>query len=192
MPEAGKYYEFAFRGLIAEEALDRAGRNRPQLDGVFDLDVAAAVSLDLLDVEFVDGAKKMAAVYTAVAAFENSVRKLISTRLLEEIGEKWWASVSDRIRQRAESRQIEESKNRYHAQRGDALINYTDLRDLASIIRNNWQIFEAYFPTIEWIDSVFSVMERSRNVIMHSGMLDKEDVHRLGIYIRDWIKQVGT
>jgi len=27
---------------------------------------------------------------------------------------------------------------------------------------------------------------------MHSGTLDAEDVARVGIYIRDWIKQVGA
>lgn len=192
MTGAGPYYEFAFRGLITEEALDRAGRKSPIHSGVFDGDVAEAVSLDLLDDEFVLPAKRMAAVYTAVAAFENSIRKLIETRLLEEVGESWWSSVSNGIRARAESRRNEELKNKYHGQRGDALINYTDLKDLGNIIRNNWPIFEAYFPSIEWVESIFNAIERSRNVIMHSGTLDKEDIQRLGIFIRDWVKQVGS
>jgi hypothetical protein len=35
-------------------------------------------------------------------------------------------------------------------------------------------------------------LERSRNVIMHSGDLDQQDVERIGIHIRDWVKQVGA
>ncbi len=35
-------------------------------------------------------------------------------------------------------------------------------------------------------------IERSRNVIMHSGNLQGPDVERVGILIRDWIKQVGA
>jgi hypothetical protein len=29
-------------------------------------------------------------------------------------------------------------------------------------------------------------------VIMRSGMLDAADIDRVGIHIRDWVKQVGT
>ena len=39
---------------------------------------------------------------------------------------------------------------------------------------------------------MFDVLERSRNVIMHGGTLDTEDIERIGIYVRDWVKQVGT
>lgn len=183
-------YDFVFRGLVTEEALDRAGRQRPH-GALLDTEVASIVSLDILDEEFTAIARKMATVYTAIAVFEMAVRKLIVNRLLEEVGEDWWRSVSERIRHRAETRQNEELRNRYHAKRGDALINYTDLKDLSSMIRHHWLIFEPYFPSIEWVDSIFGVIERSRNVIMHSGQLDKEDVERLGIYIRDWVKQVG-
>lgn len=37
-----------------------------------------------------------------------------------------------------------------------------------------------------------STIERSRNVIMHSGELSARDVERIGINIRDWISQVGV
>ena len=135
----------------------------------------------------------MAVVYMAIAAFENSARKLISTVLLEKVGEAWWEqSVSASIRKRAETRQAEEQKVKWHTQRGTALINYTDLGDLGNIIRNAYPHFEPYIPSIEWANSVLDVIERSRNVIMHSGTLDREDVERVGINIRDWVKQVGT
>jgi hypothetical protein len=65
------------------------------------------------------------------------------------------------------------------------------LSNLLAIMRNNWVEFEPYIGNIEWAANIFDAIERSRNVIMHSGVLDKEDIERLGIYIRDWIKQVG-
>jgi hypothetical protein len=34
--------------------------------------------------------------------------------------------------------------------------------------------------------------KHSRNVIMHSGMLDLEDIERLGMNLHDWVKQVGA
>lgn len=61
------------------------------------------------------------------------------------------------------------------------------------MMRNeNWPRLEPYIGSIEWAASIFDVVERSRNVIMHSGVLEKEDIQRLGINIRDWIKQVGV
>lgn len=188
-----RIYDFVFKGLLTEEALDRAGRRSKNFNRLADEEIAKALSIDLLDDDLMANAKSMAVVYAATAAFENSVRGLIKNILLESVGEGWWqTSVSDNIRKRAESRREEERKVKWHAQRGDEPIYYTTLGDLANIIRNNFSRFEPYIQSAEWAASVFDVVERSRNVIMHSGMLGKEDIGRLGINIRDWIKQVGA
>jgi hypothetical protein len=188
-----RIYDFVFKGLLTEEALDRAGRHSRNLYKLADMEIAKALSIDLLDDDLIANAKSMAVVYTATAAFENSVRSLIKNILLETVGEGWWqTSVSENVRKRAESRKEEERKVKWHAQRGVDPIYYTTLGDLANIIRNNFSKFEPYIQSAEWAASVFDVVERSRNVIMHSGMLEKEDIGRLGINIRDWIKQVGA
>ncbi len=83
-------YEFVLRGLLTDEALDKAGRNASKLKGFDDLEIAQSLSLDVLDEEKVRNARLMAVVYTAIAAFENSVRDLVKRVLLEELGEQWW------------------------------------------------------------------------------------------------------
>lgn len=189
----GKLYEFVLRGLLAEEALDRAGRTKPELLGMEESELSRMLSWDVLDPEFVAQAREMGAVYVAVAAFENSARKLIKTVLLDQLGEDWWEkSVSERIRKRAETRREDEQLTKWHGQRGEDLISYTELGDLASIIQNNWEHFEPYVRSVDWVKAILQVIERSRNVIMHSGLLEKEDVERVGINIRDWVKQVGA
>jgi hypothetical protein len=186
-------YEFVFRGFLAEEALDRAGRQHPNVASALDQAIAERLATEVLDDSFVASARRMAVVYMTIAAFENSARKLITAVLSDKIGDKWWEQcVSAGIRKKAESRQKEEERIRWHTQRGAAPINYTDLGDLGNIIRNAWPNFEAYMPSIEWANSVFDVIERSRNVIMHSGTLERTDVERIGINIRDWVKQVGA
>lgn len=186
-------YDFVLRGLLTEEALDKAGRNASKLKGFDDLGIAQSLSLDVLDDEKVRNARLMAVVYTAIAAFENSVRDLVKRVLLEELGEQWWEQgVSDKIRKNAESKMEEEEKVRWHKRRGNDPLNYTTMTDLKNIIRNTWPRLEPYVGSVEWAASIFDVIERSRNVIMHSGMLEKEDVQRLGINIRDWVKQVGA
>lgn len=93
---------------------------------------------------------------------------------------------------RAEKRKTDEDKIKWHTNRGMHPIYYTTMADLVNGIRNNWEHFEPYVQSVDWVASVFDAVERSRNVIMHSGVLDQGDIERLGIFIRDWIKQVGA
>ncbi|PYV62721.1 MAG: hypothetical protein DMG97_39645, partial [Acidobacteria bacterium] len=134
-----------------------------------------------------------AVVYVAIAAFENSVREFVSKVLLENIGADWWTTaVSDKIREKAESRRKEEEKIRWHTPRGDEPINYAEFGDLGSIVGQNWTLFEDYLQSQEWVRQIISTVERSRNVIMHSGELGLQDVERIATAIRDWIRQVGA
>ena len=191
--DADQVYEFVFRGLLTEEALDRAGRISKRVNAIDYEQYARALSLEALDEGDVAEARAMATVYIAIAAFENSVRRLISSTLLEEVGEDWWMKcVSEKIREQAQKRIEEEQKVKWHAQRGDDPISYTMLPNLLSIIRNNQDRFAPFIPDIEWAANIFDIIERSRNVIMHSGTLDSRDVARLGTFIRDWTVQVAT
>ncbi len=96
------------------------------------------------------------------------------------------------IQKSCKGRQDEEEKHRFHTQRGDSPITYTDFRNLSNIIRGNWEHFADFLPSAEWATAIFDGIERSRNVIMHSGRLDPEDIARIGTNLRDWVKQVGA
>jgi|ERR1700682_441852 len=186
-------YEFVFRGLLTEEALDKAGRQSRRMLEQSHAEIATALSFDLLDPEYVDAAARMAVVYTAIAAFENSVRRFITKVLLDAKGENWWQeAVSEKIRGFAESRRDDEEKTKWHGMRGDNLLDYTEMGQLVNIMQQNWALFEPYIRRIDWATSISNAVERSRNVIMHSGMLEIEDIERVGIHIRDWVKQVGA
>ena len=134
----------------------------------------------------------MATVYTAIAAFENSVREMISKTLLENVGENWWKDcVSEAIRKQAKKRSEEEAKVRWHSQRGDDPIQYSMLPDLMKIIYQNQEHFSPFIHNFEWAAGIFQTIDRSRNVIMHSGTLEQRDIARLGTLIRDWTSQVA-
>lgn len=187
-------YSFAFRALLAESALDKTPRiSRISLTSNVDADVAARLPIAALDEDLVSRAKRMATVYVAIAAFENTVRDFVSKRLLEIVGADWWkSSVSEKLRNKAETRMAQESKVRWHTPRGDEPLNYTEFGDLASIIANNWEHFENHLESQDWARQIMATLERSRNVIMHSGELGLQDIERIGTAIRDWIRQVGA
>lgn len=186
-------YDFVFKGLLTEEALDRSGRKNRHGIEMADEEIAETLSISLLPPDLVNESRQMAMVYIAVAAFENAVRELIAGVLLENKGENWWEEcVSSKIKGPAKKRKDEELKIKWHTQRGTDLINYTTMSNLTAIMRNNWEHFEPFVQSIEWATNILDAVERSRNVIMHSGVLERGDIERLGIFLRDWVKQVGT
>lgn len=188
-------YSFVFRGLLADQALDQTERLKRKVgsDGLekrtFD-----RLPFELLDTDLVESARRMATVYTAIAAFENGLRGFVRQRLLEEYKEEWWEKgVSEKIRRKSESRRNEEQRIRWHTQRGEDLLDYTELGDLGNIIAvQNWELFEPHLRSPEWVRQIIRTLERSRNVIMHSGELGTEDIERVGTVLRDWQMQVGS
>jgi hypothetical protein len=189
-----KLYAFVFRGLLTQETLDGTDAlKKLNANSTLDDNLIERLSLDLLDVDLVARASRMATVYTSIATLENTVRQFVGSRLSDEFGENWWVdSVSEKVRKKAESRQEEESKIRWHTPRGDKPLNYTDFGELASIITQNWEKFEPHLNSLEWVKQILKTLERSRNVIMHSGELASDDIERVGSCIRDWVRQVGT
>lgn len=193
--DSGKLYSFAFKGLLTEEALDKAGRkSKDDFSAVWESETSKRLGLSLMDEEFVVKSRRMAVVYTAICSFENSVREFIAKKLLEEKGENWWdLCVKKEIRTNAENRKKSEKDVRWLTARGNSMIYYTEFGDLISIMAKseNWKFFEVHVGKIEWAKQIIETLEKSRNIIMHSGELAPTDIERVGMYIRDWIRQVG-
>ena len=187
---ADELYSFAYRGLLTREAIG----DQRQISGsrMTAEHIAARLPIDEVDEVFIEPAQEMAVVYTAIAAFENSARDFVEKRLIEEVGADWWEKcLNEKRRKKAESRLEEENRIRWHATRGDSLLQYTEIADLSSIIVTNHDYFVAIVPDPEWAKQIFKTLERSRNIIMHSGYLEAEDIERLGMALRDWYAQVG-
>ena len=188
-----KLASFLFRGQLTQNSIDslpQSSRETKELD--FSA-VAQKVSLKELDDDSVNAATKMSAVYIAIAAFENMVRQLILDKMLEEKGADWWDScVANDIQKRVTKKIEDEKQIRWHKPRGVSPIFFTEMKDLVSIIQNNWDVFEDVFADVEWVRHNVRALERSRNVIMHSGELSLDDIERVGVIIRDWIRQVGV
>ncbi len=127
MKESDILYSFAFKGILTEIALDKTQRvKKTKLRDEELKKIHDCLGIDELDEEFVIQAQKMAVVYTAICAFENSVRKFVSKKLLEVHGEEWWDNkVSEPVKKKAQSRKEQEEKIRWHTPRGDSIINYT-------------------------------------------------------------------
>lgn len=185
-------YSFVYRGVLAEEALDRVGRNRRKHFGAEEArEMHKTLCYDLLEQEALADAQRMSTVYAAIYAFENIVRHLVATAMVDHHGENWWSNVPERIRKSVTTKMSEDAKFRWHGARGASEMNYCDFGDLSSIIVTNWAAFEDLLANMEWAKAILSTLEKSRNTTMHGGVLAKEDIERIGMNIRDWIRQTG-
>lgn len=185
-------YPFVYKALLTEESLDKVGRKERTLLGGDDLAVINdKLSYEMLDDESLIKAQRMSLVYTAIHAFENMVRDFVMSTMLEEFKEEWWSEVAPRIQKKVSSRMEEEAKLRWHGARGGVEIEYCDFGDMSAIIVTNWDIFEPVLVDMEWAKATLSVLERSRNVVMHGGVLGLQDIERIGGNIRDWVRQAG-
>jgi hypothetical protein len=185
-------YSFVYKGVLTDASLDKVGRRRRAHFGHDEAQaVQRSLSYELLDVDHMAAAQRMAVVYSAIHAFENMVRDLVTKAMTEAHQATWWEKVPERIQKTSRTRMQEEAKFKWHGSRGNTEINYCDFSDLSSIIVTNWPVFEDVVGDLEWAKAVLNTLEKSRNIIMHGGILAKEDIERIGINVRDWIRQTG-
>ena len=190
-------YSFVFRGQLAEEALDKAGRKKysTEEDAFFSEELAKKLHFNEIDSKYVEQSKTMLTVFATITAFENATREFVYSVLIEKYRNDWWIKgVQKSIRDRAESRKNQEAKVKWHVSRGDAMMSYLDFGDLTKIMLSgdNWPFFETYVDSQDWVRAIFDDIEKSRNVIMHSGVLDEYDIARVGLNIRDWLRQINA
>ncbi len=96
-------YSFAFRGLLAEEALDKAGHKRYIAEeAFFSEELAKKLHFDEIDAKYVEQSKTMITVFATITAFENASREFVYTTLLGAYGDEWWSKgVQNGIREKA-------------------------------------------------------------------------------------------
>lgn len=140
----------------------------------------------------VAGATRMSAVYYRLYLFENKIRRLIESVLDESKGVDWWnTSVPDPIPRNAEFRRNEEAEAKFHHPRGDKLIDYVTLPEMAKIIEHNWSDFEDILYRKEWALGKFEELRLTRNAMAHMSDVSEDDLERLDVILKDWNQQVA-
>lgn len=184
--------DFMFRGLLGTHAIrdmqaegmlrERVGEAQSQSD----IDLLAPVSDAVRS-----GSLVMQRSYRLLFVLENLVREFVR-EVLEEIDKDDWFEkrASRDMKKKVEDRKSAESKNNWHTGRNAHPIYYLDFGDLALLIQSHWENFKGLLPTQSWAVSRLNDAERSRNVIAHTNLLSDEEVVRLEMHVRDWVRQV--
>lgn len=185
--------EWLFKGLTIETALDELEQQGVAVRAATDPHaIQRVMPLEDFSADLKSAAMNALPAYLALFCFENSARELVNERMNERKGTDWWEDAAPRgIKDKVAKRQESEGKDRWHMRRGASEIYYTDFGDLATLVRLNWPDFEDLFPDINWITSRFDELEKSRNIVAHNNVLEQHEIARIGLYLRDWVRQIG-
>lgn len=184
--------DFMFRGLLGTHAIrdmqaegvlrERVGEAQSQSD----IDLLAPVSDAVRS-----GSLVMQRSYRLLFVLENLVREFVREVLEEVDKDEWFEKRASRdMKKKVEDRKSAEAKNNWHTGRNAHPIYYLDFGDLALLIQSHWENFKGLLPTQSWAVSRLNDAERSRNVIAHTNLLSDEEVVRLEMHVRDWVRQV--
>ncbi|MCY3576115.1 MAG: Swt1 family HEPN domain-containing protein [bacterium] len=193
MTDLSDVRNWLFKGLSVEDLLNRLEGEgiavKPSTDPGA---VQRALSLEGFSSEIRQSAMQAFPAFLAFFCLENAIRELVVERLKENHGPDWWAKCSTTSMQnKIQERQSKEGKHRWHVRRGETEIFYTDFGDLKDLIIKNWGDFEDLLPDQHWLSARLDELEASRNVIAHSNLLEQRELDRIGMYLEDWIRQVG-
>lgn len=184
---------FVFSGLLAKHAVtDMEATGLVRSRATTNIERREQDLFSSVEESVRSGSLLMHKAYRTLFVLENIVRSLISDQLEKKFGTDWFDKKSSKeMQKKLTDRKEKEEKNLWHTGRNKDPIYYMDFGDLSKLITNNWSEFEDLLPSQSWVQSRLDEAERSRNVIAHTNVLSSEEVARLEMYLRDWIKQIG-
>jgi hypothetical protein len=184
--------DFLFCGLLAKhsirdmEAVGLLQQPLGSLEEKSDIDLLAPVS-DAVRA----GSLYMQRCYRLLFVLENVVREFVADVLIDADGEDWFEKrASSAMKRKVLDRKTTETKNQWHTGRNKQPLYYLDFGDLALILQTHWVEFKDLLPDQAWAVSRIQDAERSRNVIAHTNILSDDELVRLEMHVRDWVRQV--
>jgi hypothetical protein len=138
-----------------------------------------------------NNALEMARLYAVLHCFENEVRAFIRETLEEKEGADWLEKLPQAVKRFAEGRQKTAFSDTWLEGEKSDLLGFVDFGQLASIIVEKWQHFEAIVPSQHWLKQRMDELEKARNFIAHNRMLLPTEFQRVYMYIADWNRAIG-
>lgn len=178
---------FGMRNLMLETELARLEKQGIDIGHLRTVQKDENVEPELFDLDIRKSANKMADFYVIYYCFENSVRRLIKETLMEEHKQDWWEKgVPQGIRDNVKKLQEDEKETVMSIRSNDDQLTYTNFGELIPIIESNWHLFSDKIRSKKAMQQTLSQFNKTRNLIAHSCELEKDEVIRLELLVRDW------
>jgi hypothetical protein len=179
---------FGMKNLLLEKNLEKLEKDGIDIGHTSTLKKDELVDTELFELDILKRAKKMADFYILYFSLENSVRKLIKDVLNERYGEDWWdLKVPEGVKNHVIKIQKEE-KDSAMSIRSDDPLDYTNFGELIDIFSANWKDFSDILRSQKSVQETLSPLNKIRNVIAHSCDLNDDEILRLKLLIKDWLR----
>jgi hypothetical protein len=178
---------FGMQNLMLESDLARLEASGIELGHANTIRRDELVDLELFDSDILRDARQMADFYVLYYALENTIRRVIRERLLEDHDANWWDSaVPEGVRNAVREKQDKE-KDTVLASRTEDPLAFSNFGELITIIESNWDSFADTIRSRKAMQQTLSQFNQIRNVIAHSCKLGENDITRMKLLIRDWL-----
>jgi hypothetical protein len=180
---------FSMRNLLLESDLEKLESSGVAIDHIKNIEKDQLVDIEMFESDVIQSAKKMADFYVIYYAFENSIRRLIAERLSEKNGLNWWDSnvVPDGVKNNVKDKQNKE-KDTLMSIRSDDPLTYTNFGELIDILNKNWADFTDLIRSQKAMQQVLGQFNLIRNIIAHSCELNEDEITRLKLLVKDWLR----
>jgi len=137
--------------------------------------------------EFNDSESRLHKAKTMISRLEKALRKLLSTILACNFGDRWWEHVvDDRISNAMSMQQKEELTT------SADLLDYTYLSDLRIILLNHWQQFETYFNDKDELSAKLIKINKIRRMEAHNRCISGADLEQLTELYHDLMGNIAV
>lgn len=179
---------FSMRNLLLESDLAKLENSGINIDHSKGIEKSELVDIELFESDIIQSAKTMADFYVLYYAFENSVRRLISGRLSEKYGMNWWdTNVPEGVKNNVKDKQSKE-KDTVMSIRSEDPLTYTNFGELIDILNKNWVDFSDSIRSQKAMQQILGQFNLIRNTIAHSCELNEDEILRLKLLVKDWLR----
>lgn len=179
---------FGMQNFMLEADLARLERAGIEIGHADTLQKDEVVDTELFEADIIAQARRMADFYVLYYSLENTIRRLISGRLIEKYGPNWW---EDRVPNGVKigvAQKQERERDTPMSIRSEEPLSYTNFGELIDILNANWSDFSDTIRSSKAMRQVLSQFNLIRNVIAHSGDLSEDEIIRLKLLIKDWFR----
>lgn len=178
---------FCFSCLAAAGDLERLEK-----DGhltILEKDKAIKNSLsDYFDESVFQEAMQMAQHYMTFYCLERSARDIVIGKLEAIHGGGWWSSTVPHNIQTNVSQNMQREIDAGVTPRSDEEIDYTTFGELGEIVKSNWADFGDIFKSVKAFTKIMTNLNVLRGPIAHCSPLSEDEVLRLELTVKDWIR----
>jgi energy-converting hydrogenase A subunit M len=179
---------FGMQNLLLESELKKLEESGVQIEHTKTIQKAEIIDVDLFENDILQQAQRMADFYVIYYAVENSIRRLISERLLEKHGPNWWVDkVPDGVKNEVAKKQKEERDTAMSIRSEDPLA-YTNFGELIPIFSSNWADFSDTLRSEKAMYQILSQFNKIRNTVAHSCELNDDEIARFKLLVKDWFR----